>query len=70
MTVKPPTVERGPWYFATLIVPCPECGASVGEVCRDGDRERAAFHLRRYASARALAGFPLNPDRLTSPVHP
>jgi hypothetical protein len=52
-----------PWYFATLVLACPACGAAAGEMCfrSDGVRRRdSSFHLPRYELARRLAGRPLN----------
>lgn len=54
----------GPWYFATLVVRCSECGARPSEACREASgRERKSFHFARYGKARARAGFPLKRDR-------
>lgn len=61
----------GPWYFATLILACPECEAWPGVSCfTEHGTERRKFHLGRYAKARELAGRPLANYPPPSPARP
>jgi hypothetical protein len=56
----PLAAAPGPWFFATLVLPCRKCGMAPGEPCigpRGGTRQR--FHLQRYEDAREAAGFPV-----------
>lgn len=50
----------GPWYFATLVTPCPYCYAGPGDLCRQKlGGERQTFHRERYELARTLANRPI-----------